>query len=410
MRRLALLPATVVLSALTAASLLAAFVALRPPAPAAIGVTVADANRDTVLRFYEAINVALSTDDTSRLSSFLARDYSERDASGTAIPGRATLDIAIRGLRLAAPGLRLEVESLVAEDDRVVALVRATVLDSASFLGLDLAAPAVWSAVDVYRVEDGRIVERLGVGVRPLLFDAIASAPLEFAATSEQIVTLQRTTLPQATSHRADPMNGPRVLLVEVGKVSISIEATNSVDAEHVANGQQSLSAGEWLVLPREATFEARNAGEDSALLLEVLIAAPLTFSSFGGSSTAEPAIAGASTVVLAGGAPAGVTPRSVCSIGRLTVAPGSTLAWSAPGGPALLVVEAGTLGLVLPDGGTAWVRRGSDGRASAQDQAALAAGDGALLARGAAVEVRNSGGESVLLTVVTLTDGDGSA
>jgi hypothetical protein len=404
MRRLALLPATVVLLALTAASLLAAFVALRPPAPAAIGGTAADANRATVRRFYEAINEALLTGNTKSVTALLTTDYEERDATDTAAPGRQALDSAVRGLRLIAPGLRLELVSLVADGDCVVALVRSIGFDPARFLSLSLTAPAVWPPVDVFRLENGRIAERLGAGERPLVVEPIASQALDLVPVTQQIVTLQRTALPPATSLRAEAVNGLRVLVVEAGILSIDVGTLDRRGAPTVTADTRSLDAGTSLVIPAQSRYEAGNHDGETALLLEVQLTSPSRFSSFGDPSD-DPAPAGVTTTVLAGGAPSDVGPTPLLSVGRVTLAPGASLAWDGPAGAVLLVVEAGRLGLEIVGDQSAWLRRGRDGRAFADDRATLGAGDGALFPRSAGAEVGNTGAAPVVLTVLTLID-----
>ncbi len=138
-----------------------AFVTVRP-APVATGSPATAANQATVLRFYEAVNAVIATGDSAPLAAVLAPDYAESDPTGALVPGRAALEDSLRTLHAIAPDLRLDTADLVGDGDRVVAVVATRGTEQVTALGLPLIVPIVWGPVDVLRVTDGRIAERVG--------------------------------------------------------------------------------------------------------------------------------------------------------------------------------------------------------------------------------------------------------
>jgi hypothetical protein len=398
MPRSILLPTTSALAALTALALLAAALAVRPPEPVALDGAAEASSRAVVRRFYETVNAVIATGDAAPLAAVLAPDYAEADGTGVLVPGREALDRSLRTLHEIAPDLRLDAADLVGDGDRVAAVVSTRGAERATALGLPLISPVLWGSVDIFRVTDGRIAARMGAAERGTQLEPGAvEVPLDLPLPSARVATVQRLSFEPAASLSAPAVDGPRVLAVEAG--ALAVAAAGIVPSGDAQSGDAAnLAAGEWLVLPTGAAYEARNAGREPAVLLEVLATA----------STALPGKAdgraeGVTTPVLAGGLLTPVpTGQATLMTGRLTLAPGAGLAWSGPVGVTMLAVEAGTLELAT-EGAPAWVRSAPDGSGESRRSTTLAAGDGARVGTGTGAELRNAGEEPVAVTVVTL-------
>jgi len=66
-------------------------------------------------------------------------------------------------LRAAFPDHHIEVEDLIAENDRVVARVTTTGTHSGEFLGVEATGMRIqYSGIDIFRFEDGKCVEHCG--------------------------------------------------------------------------------------------------------------------------------------------------------------------------------------------------------------------------------------------------------
>lgn len=368
-----------------------AFVAVRPTPPVESGPAATAASRTAVLGFYAAVNAVIATGDSAPLAAVLAPDYAEADGTGTLVPGRATLERHLRTLHEITPDLRLHAAEVLGDGDRVVAVVATRGTEQMTALGLPLIVPVVWGPVEIFRVTDGRIAERLGAMKPDMALERRVAAPLELPLPSARVLTLQRVSVAPAASVGEPAVDGLRVLAVEAG--TLTVTATGTTPGGAVVT----LATGDWLELPTGAAYEARNAGREPAVLLEVL--ASVTTAAPGAVSGL---VEGDTTQVLAGGL---LTPlpqgKVVLTTGRLTLAPGAGLAWAGPAGPTMLVVEAGTLELAT-EGASAWVRS-ADGSSESRQSTTLAVGDGARIGMGTGAAVRNAGADRAEVLVVTL-------
>jgi predicted ester cyclase len=94
----------------------------------------------------------------------IAPDYINRDATPGQVGGPAGIRFVATTYRTAFPDLHLAIEEMLAIGDTVVVRVRETGTHLGPFLG---AAPTGrhvgWTWIGIYRVRDGRLVERWGV-------------------------------------------------------------------------------------------------------------------------------------------------------------------------------------------------------------------------------------------------------
>ena len=118
---------------------------------------IAAANKELLRRFYKEVYVDwnMSLVDEVVSSQFVSHDWSE----GLAGP-QAFRDY-YSALRSAVPDARYEVDDLIAEGDRVVVRWRLLGTHKGAFRGLAPTGRAiVLKGVAIYRVEDGKLLER----------------------------------------------------------------------------------------------------------------------------------------------------------------------------------------------------------------------------------------------------------
>lgn len=396
MPRACLILATMVLATLTAVALLAAGETLRPSGPSASGDRVAE-SRAAILAYYDAVNGVLASGDPAPLAAVLAWDYAEPDVAGMFPSGSEALIEKLGSLRATAPGLRLDVDWLVAESDRVAARVRVSGGDPAAFLSLALQRTRLWGPVDIFRVANGLVAERASAGDRPTLPELLVWAPVTLPPPAERVVTMSRVSLEPGGWRRDPAASGPRLIVVEAGEVAVTV-AADGAPAALPGVDAMTLGAEEWRIVPEGAASAVRNAGSTPAEFLEVLVAA-----SAAQPGSAAPTVEGATTRLLAGGQ-AATTPTgpAVLAVGRATFPPGSTLAWTESADVVLLVVEEGALAFVT-EGDAAWVSRAAGGVGRAAGLATLTAGDGALIGARAGTELHNASDEQAQVVIVTL-------
>jgi predicted ester cyclase len=120
----------------------------------------ADANKDIVRRFYEAIDAA----DREAIDDLVAEDYLNHHPPPFPVSsGRAGVKDMFDVLLAATPG-RHEIEAQIAEGDLVVTRLRAVGKHEGDFAlfpatGNDLDV----EAIAIHRVRDGKLVEHWGV-------------------------------------------------------------------------------------------------------------------------------------------------------------------------------------------------------------------------------------------------------
>lgn len=119
------------------------------------------ANRALVRRFIEDF---WAGGDLSRVEDFLAPDYIEHNLLPGQEPGLEGYKRRFLSLRAAFPDVRITIEDMLAEGDRVMARVTIEGTHLGPFLGQPASGRVVrMAAINIYRVAGGQIAERWGV-------------------------------------------------------------------------------------------------------------------------------------------------------------------------------------------------------------------------------------------------------
>lgn len=407
MRRTVLWPLAFGLAVLTVVALLSVDYAttdgVAPPVPSR-------ANAAAVWRFYDAANVTIRTGDSAELERLLAPGFVDH-AAGTGLPPTAVGVVRyLLGLRAAYPELRLAPEDVIAQGNRVAARVRVEGTDGGAFLGVPLGdGLAPWGTLDLFRVEGGRIAEHWGGGA-PVVPELLLRAPLagevarSFGVEAPVTVAVQARSLGiEPGTNSAVPVGGDALVHVEAG--SLVARAAAPIDvlhaAESVAGSQREsvatdqdwvLRSGDAAFVPAGTVVGLHNAGDGPAVALLVTIdsrifpdVAPPTPPPYVPAPTGSPSVATEVTVDVGRVVQLPAGPMEVV-VGRLTLAPGASLATGAVPLVALAVVQRGTLATVV------------DGRA-----VELHAGAGTVLPLGEPAVLRNAGRGSLALLLVAV-------
>lgn len=119
---------------------------------------MSEANRALVARFYDEV---ISGGRVEVLDELLVPDFVEHGAPPDLPPGRDGFRAFVLMLRGAFPDLRWSVEDWIVAGDRVVARGRGRGTHQGEFFGAPATGRSVaWSAIHIFRVQDGQLVER----------------------------------------------------------------------------------------------------------------------------------------------------------------------------------------------------------------------------------------------------------
>jgi hypothetical protein len=395
MRRSTLFAITTTLLVALAVGAVAA--ALLMPAASVSGLP-AMGTEETVRRFYAAANDVIATGDPAPLRAVVAGHFVDVDPLPGVAPGRAGLEAYLMTLHGVDPGMRLKVEELIAAGDRVVARVEvrnsleseSTPLDGSV---IDRSMP--WGAVESFRIVAGSIVERRSDTDELAVIRDVASASLSFAAPTPRAVTVERITFAPGASWDA-PRAGPRLLALESGALQLEFAAEAGMGQRQTT----SLAAGGAFAAPAASRFGMTNAGTTEARLLAVTFAVPVVPNPRLPPLLPRPS--GVSVQTLAGGLATNIGVGSgTVVLGRATLARDARLALTSKTDLVLLAVDAGEVDMAA--WGTAWVRRGPDGKSTVSTGATLAAGDGLLLEPNGLAALRGAGAETAEALIVTV-------
>jgi predicted ester cyclase len=388
---------------------------------ASTGSTAAD--RDPVLRFYDAVNDVLRTGDAAPLADVVAADFVAHDAFAGTAQGRAGFAQQLLALRAVHPALQLAVEDVLLDGDRAIARLSAPGADRGAFLAIPLAGDAAaWEATDLLRLADGKVAERWGIGDPTARLQPLGSTPIEAPRTAEAGLALARFTVAPGASAIGSRDRAPVLFAVETGTLRFQGDDLALLAAATPGNGADSelartpsndfaASPGDRVLVPGAGGFTVQNDGPTPAVLLAVRLAPDRSHPERVLGRVHVPGDGqyqrgwphGVSIEILADGFVDGLPPGpAAIAVGRATLAPETALALGSAAGPVLLAVEAGTLGLDTADG-TARVRRGADGATDDLASASLAAGDGALIGAGTTTTIRNPGPEPLVLVLVSV-------
>lgn len=122
---------------------------------------MSEENKAIIRRFFEEF---VNKGDESVVDELIAEDIVDRDPQAPNIPpGPKGVKQLFADRRLAFPDLSVTVEDLVAEGDKVVHRSTVTGTHKGEFMGIPpTGKPISFGSIAIFRIEDGKIVERWG--------------------------------------------------------------------------------------------------------------------------------------------------------------------------------------------------------------------------------------------------------
>ncbi len=119
---------------------------------------MSDENRALVERFYDEV---ISGGNIDALDELMAPDFTEHGAPPGLPAGREGFKQFVSVLRSAFPDFRWSVDDWTVDGDKVVARGGGRGTHRGDFLGVPpTGRPAEWTAIHIFRVQDGKLVER----------------------------------------------------------------------------------------------------------------------------------------------------------------------------------------------------------------------------------------------------------
>lgn len=119
----------------------------------------AEENKILIRRYFEAIDGACPTGNADVLDEFVASDFITHNPFPGMAPGIAGAKRLFKMFVAAAPG-RHVIEDLIAEGDRVVGRITAYGTHEGELFGIERTGkPMLMTAITVWRIADGKIVE-----------------------------------------------------------------------------------------------------------------------------------------------------------------------------------------------------------------------------------------------------------
>lgn len=135
-------------------------------------------NKEIARRAYQVISEGSGSRDFSGLDEFVARDVRDHNPDPGQGPGLQGVKEWFLMLAGAFPDLRATVEDLIAEGDKVVARVVFRGTHSGDFQGIPATGKQVSvKAIDILRIEDGKIVERWGLTDQVSMMQQLGAMP-----------------------------------------------------------------------------------------------------------------------------------------------------------------------------------------------------------------------------------------
>jgi C-1 hydroxylase len=126
---------------------------------------------------------AFNRSDLAGMNSYWAQDLVHHSRGRSVTTADATA--AMASVRAAFPDLRITVETLVAEGDKVAALLTLSGTHSGEFLGIPPTDKAVSVALQsVVRIRDGKVTEHWGVADGLAMLDQLGLIPREFLSAT----------------------------------------------------------------------------------------------------------------------------------------------------------------------------------------------------------------------------------
>ncbi|GIW04333.1 MAG: hypothetical protein KatS3mg059_0953 [Thermomicrobiales bacterium] len=381
-------------------------IASAPPAPN---------GRAIIERLYQEINHTLATGDSAGITGLLAPEFVDEAPSPGLTAGRAGFIASVLLLRQAMPTARLAPTDILASGNDVAAFVQIDGEHPGAMAPLPQLTGTLWPQIDLYRLAEGQIVQRLssaaGLGV---LAPALATT-LALSGQGRQVVELDQ----EIYQHEASPWMvamGPMILLVDAGSLTVSLDDTAMVSARVLRHGSSQspsgttveLAAGDALAIPARSRYQAASTAEQPATVLTLRFV-PLIYSSnyyqnASLASLATPEPGTPERVSLAGGmAVRLLLPAVNVQIAYLTLQPGAALPRHQVTGAELLTVTAGSLAVDVTSGAALIQDKPGGAILWEQHQHIVPAGGGLLLDHGATVGYRPADGQPVAAMLIVL-------
>jgi hypothetical protein len=237
-----------------------------------------------VRRFYDAVNLQIRTGDPSELRDVLHPDFVDQHPLPGFAPGGEGLIEHVAALHTAAPDMEIAIESIVASGEDVFAAVSAQ--DSSTPDGpertFEITSP-IWSTMERFRVEDGRIIERSTANQNLIVIQERFDLPLQLDADLQDEYLATHWGFDVLASKRFQTSGGPAALHVLSGELAISVisdasasgmqvpvmyepasEDSNPVPADEVVR----LPQGSTVTLPKGVAFEVTTPDEPASALV----------------------------------------------------------------------------------------------------------------------------------------------
>jgi quercetin dioxygenase-like cupin family protein len=352
------------LTILAAAALLGTATVVGDASVASPAIPAEEQSEAAIRDFYDAIDVALRTGDTTRLGKHVASDLVIHGQPPGISPDLIGLERHLATIRTTLPEWRLQVKPVFVTGDRAVAQIEETSQNPGDFLGLRFAPLAIWGQFDVFRIENDRIVELWRSPSSSIMTAPLKQISLGVPQSSSGRLSLERLSGPAGKDWKLGPFSAPRVIYVTAGTLAITIDL---VSAPALYFGNQSLPAvpdevapgtkvtlkpGDAVSLPSDSLYTLHhNAAEHGVSAFAVAFDSfsyngPLVPQGSPGDEHDTQPDAAFETVFesLPGDPAAELAPDAMIAIGRVTIPPGESITFHEAGGPTLLAIESGAL------------------------------------------------------------------
>ena len=117
-------------------------------------------NKTLVRRFIEKL---LNEQDPGAIDDFLTTDFVDHNAPPEQPPGPKGVKRVLERVLSVLADLRVEMDDVIAEADKVAVRYRAEARHVGNFMGFPASGKMLkWTTISIYRIENGRIAERWG--------------------------------------------------------------------------------------------------------------------------------------------------------------------------------------------------------------------------------------------------------
>lgn len=353
--------------------------------------------------FYDAINTAIATGNSSFVRAYVDEDLFRDDRPLGVASGVHGLEALLADLHATAPDTRLE----VADIDISGSLVNVALQvhhRSGSFLGFPITVqPLPWTSVDRLRIRSGKIVEwRSPLDGTGILRPGETQA-LQVSGPVTRVIALERITLPPGRSYTLPIVLNARALMSREQGVQAEITMTSSNTVGTVQSQTDVVSVtDELLIIPATKPVTVANKGPATAHLLQVTLASPIRSAATTLPTNGDPAVA-VEHRTLAGGTVESLPEGALgVAAGRFSLVPSGEFALGATEGVALIYLDAGEV--TVSHRGAIKVNHVNGGVQSGESEEHLVGGMGLLVESGTSFTMRNGGSETAEGLVFTIT------